>query len=282
MMGPDWLVLKDFIDLSDDKSLLCQTLDDNLLEDLESFPTPSSNPSKGLLSKKERINQVHYSWFIPFFDRMKDCDKYLFLNVFDENHQTSLKEYYDLSRSPKELSSLGENYALSVLETALKKDNINPLPLSCLPKDPLNQLLNLTREQLLTLVDYLSMHDLSLELKTMISSSHLKNIRTILPNHQKQYLNKLLQKIEPISFKPMGLCHWDGNEAKLKKILHQRGLNRLSKALALSNHSLLWHLTHKLDIGRASIVKSLLKDVKNQKAQKVLISQVCDIIDKVH
>ncbi len=126
------------------------------------------------------------------------------------------------------------------------------------------------------------MHDLSLELKTMVSASHIKNIETILPTHQRQYLKKLSQKIEPISFRPMGLSHWDGNESQFKKILHQRGLNRLSKALTESNTSLLWHLSHKLDMGRASIVKTLYKEIKNKKAQRVLVTQVCDIIDKIH
>jgi hypothetical protein len=106
-------------------------------------------------------------------------------------------------------------------------------------------------------------------------------IESILSKLQKDYLYELKKTIEPIAFKSIGLNHWNGDESLLKKILHQRGLNRLSKALSQSHHSLLWHLSHKLDMGRASIVKALFKDLKNKKAHTILVSQVCELLNKV-
>jgi hypothetical protein len=284
MMSPNWLVLKDFLESTpkDIQDRLYMVLENDTLEDLENIPAFSFSPSSGFENLSDRLSSIHYSWFLPFFDRLKDSDKYFFVSALNEHQKASIMKFYDLTRLPKELSPIAKNYILQILYSYLNKDNHKIIPKNCLPEDPLNNLLNLTREQLLTLVDYLSMHDLSLELKTMISATHLNNIENLLPIHQRQYLKILSQKIEPISFRPMGLSHWDGNESQFRKILHQRGLNRLSKALTASHHSLLWHLSHKLDIGRASIVKTLYKEIKNKKAQRVLVTQVCDIIDKVH
>lgn len=284
MMSPEWLVLKDFLDSTPEtlQSGLYQALDSETLEDIENLPALSFSPSDGFESLEKQIETTHYSWLIPFFDRLEDSDKYIFVSGLPEKSQASIMKYYDLTRLPKSLSLSAKEFIQKTLYNYLLKDYQNILPINCLPKDPLNSLLTLSREQLLNLVDYLSMHDLSLEIKTMINASQIKNIQEILPLHQRQYLKKLSQKIEPISFKPMGLSHWDGNEPQFKKILHQRGLNRLSKALTESHPSLLWHLSHKLDMGRASIVKTLFKEIKNKKAQRVLVSQVCDLIEKIH
>lgn len=280
MICSSWIALKSFVTEEKDKAKLLNCLDSDTLELLDSLPEPDPSQKLGLIPIKSLIADIHYTWFLPFFDKLKDQDKYLFISCLEEKMQNSLMKHYDLTRSLKKLSSFGEKFLLSTLYHQVLKDEKTFLSKEYLPHDPMNCLLKLSREDLLNLVDYLSLHDLSIEMKTIISSSHRKTINDFLKPYQRDYLQKLSQKIEPVSFKPMGLCHWDGNVTDFKKILHQRGLNRLSKALSNSHRSLFLHILHKLDIGRASIVKNLLKEVKNHKAQKVLVEQVREIAEK--
>ncbi|MCH9630960.1 MAG: hypothetical protein S4CHLAM37_09710 [Chlamydiia bacterium] len=277
----DWYIFKDFLDCADEekKSKLIQHLADEEKEEVLSTPQLPLHPSKGLPNFSERLASIHYSWLTPLLEKMYDEDRYLFISVLSEKQQEKLYKYFDLTKDVDTLSDIGKEYISSKLYHYFVKKHQNIIPIECLPDDPLNDLLDLTRNELLHLVDHLSMHDLSIEMKTMIDASHFMKIESLLTFEQKQYLRKLGKSIEPIAFKPIGLNHWDGDEKLLKKILHQRGLNRLSKALSASHISLLWHLSHKLDMGRASIVKTLFKELKNKKAQQILVSQVCELIE---
>ncbi|MEI8300866.1 MAG: hypothetical protein WCG10_04560 [Chlamydiota bacterium] len=281
MKTPAWYVFKDFLDLTADaqRQSLLRFLSDDLLEDFYQTPPLPLHPSLAMASYQECLHLIHYTWMIPFLDNLSDHDKYLFISPLNEDQKQSLLRHFDLSKPTHVLTPGGQAFVCEKLYQYLTQDYKVILPKECLPEDPLNKLLDLSREKLLHLVDLLSLHDLCLEIKSMISSLHLTKIENLLSVHQKAYLYELNQKIEPIAFKPMGLNHWNGDELLLKKLLHQRGLNRLSKALASSHLSLLWHLSHKLDIGRASIVKALFKQLKNKKAHTILVTQVCTLID---
>lgn len=283
MKTVDWYIFKDFLDHADDqkKKSLMSYLSDDEKEDIAKTPKLPKSPSRGLPSYSERISSIHYSWLVPLFEKMYDSDRYLFISVLQEKQKEKLYKYFDLTKHVENLSQTAKEYLSSKLYHYFVTKHKGIIPIECLPDDPLNELLNLTREELLSLVDHLSMHDLCVEMKTMINASHFVKIEALLSFEQKQYLKTLKRSIEPIAFKPIGLNHWNGDEKILKKILHQRGLNRLSKALSESHISLLWHLSHKLDIGRASIVKTLFKELKNKKAHKILVSQVCELIESV-
>ncbi|MBM3191293.1 MAG: hypothetical protein FJZ63_01395 [Chlamydiae bacterium] len=276
MKTPAWYVFKDFLDQEPLKSSLLRFLSPHLVEIVEQSPSLPFHPSQGIASYKDRLQGIHYSWILPLLEPYSDADKYLFLSILDHKQQEPLLQHFDLSKQTSPLSLWAELFLSKHLYELLTQDHKNLLPKECLPEDPLNFLLDLSRERLLHLVDLLSLHDLALEMRNIINSSHLMKINALLSQDQKNYLFQLRQRIEPIAFKPMGLNHWNGDESLLKKLLHERGLNRLSKALSFSHLSLLWHLSHKLDIGRASIVKTLFKELKNKKAHTLLVSQVCE------
>lgn len=281
MKSADWYIFKDFIDLADGakQKKLLSFLANEERNELSSIPSLPMHPSRGLSSYAKRLEDIHYSWFTPLLEKMFDQDKYLFISVLGNEQKEKLYKYFDMTKEVGPLSSFANEFISSKLYHHFIGKYNHLLPKECLPEDPLNSLLDLSRESLLSLVDLLSMHDLSLELKTLINASHMQKIEILLSGEQKEYLIELRKTIEPVSFKPIGLNHWNGDEKILKKILHQRGLNRLSKAISFSHISLLWHLSHKLDMGRASIVKTLFKELKNKKAHKVLVSQVCELLN---
>ena len=281
MRSIDWYIFKDFLDHADaeKKQALLQCLASEEKEQVLETPKLTGAPSKGLPSYTERLSLIHYSWFIPLFEKMYDQDKVLFIFILPDEQKQKLYQYFDITKYPSAISEEAKEYMGSKLYSYFVTKHKDILPIECLPDNPLNELLSLSRKQLLHLVDQLSMHDLSIEMKTMINASHFFKIESILSFEQKQYLRFLKKNIEPVSFKPIGLNHWNGDESLLKKVLHQRGLNRLSKAISNSHTSLLLHLAHKLDMGRASILKTLFKELKNKKAHKILVSQVCELIE---
>jgi len=283
MKTPDWYVFKDFVDClpsEQEKKAVLHYLTPDEQEDIHLTPPLSLHPSHGLSTYEKRLQSIHYSWFIPLLQRLCDTDKYLLMAPLHAQKE-ALYTHFELTRAMTSLTPLALEFVSCTLYEHLIKDFAVVLPKECLPDDPLNALLTLSREQLLHLVDLLSLHDLSLEMKTMINSAQLLKIEAMLSHQQKDYLYALKRKIEPIAFKPIGLSHWNGDELLLKKILHQRGLNRLSKALSASHHSLIWHLSHQLDMGRASIVKTLVKRLNNKKAHAVLVAQVCELITAI-
>lgn len=276
MISSALYLLKDFVDAisEEEKQELLSFLDQDMQEILADIHALPFNPSKGLNSYEERLNAIHPSWLISLIKEHTDSDKYLLIGALSEKVHEPLFEYFKLSRRDVKVTQLAQSFITKTLYTQLIQDIPDLLPQEALPLDPLNVLVTFSREQLIELIDLLSLHDLNLELKSLISSVRLKKLQALLSTVQKQYLTQLKKKNELISFKPLGLTYWNGDTDILKKALHQRGLNRLAKALYLSHPSLQWYVLHKLDISRASIVQTLMKDLKNKAAHTHLIEQI--------
>ena len=108
-----------------------------------------------------------------------------------------------------------------------------------------------------------------------------EKIQKVLSKSQQDFLKSLFKGKEPISFARLNLDAWDGNEEKLKGILHHRGFNRLAKALFGCHPSLLWHLCHTLDTGRTKILRKFFTDINNEQIQKLLVKQILELIPMV-
>ncbi len=64
----------------------------------------------------------------------------------------------------------------------------------------------------------------------------------------------------------------------LRAMLHQRGINRLAKALYGHNPTLIWHVSHHLDAERGSMLLKLLSPLDHPSAGELLAAQVVDLI----
>lgn len=276
MILAELYLLKDFLDSisQEEKEELLSFLDVDTQEVFTDIHALPFNPSKGLKSYQERLMHIHPTWLLSLLKDFADSDKYLYIGALNEDIQELLFQHFQLSRRDVKITDFAKDYLCKQLYQELTKDVPDLLPQEALPLDPLNVLINISRLQMLDLIDLLSLHDLNIELKSLISSQHLKKLQTLLTNSQKQYLGIVQKKTELLSFKPIGLCYWNGDPDILKKALHQRGLNRLAKALYNSCSSLQWYICHKLDISRATIVQTLMKDLKNKNAHEHLIEQI--------
>jgi hypothetical protein len=228
-------------------------------------------------SREEELERIHYSWVSPFLRTLPEREIKLFLSALSQKQIKGLKQSLMLSNSLPTPSPIGASYLKETLYQALIPTDL--LPIACLPSHPLNQLLLLSFDELLSLIDLLSMHDLSVEIRHIIDTGKLKEIYSLLSKPQITFLKTLLHSKEAISFKKMGLHNWRKDREALSHILTQRGINRLAKALYSHPSALRWYLAHHLDMERGKTLLQLATPLDHPKASELLGEQVIELID---
>lgn len=281
MNTTSWIVFKDlFQQLSPEKQqALAPFLSSEDKSELKDPSLPKNISFDTLPSLKTRLTKIHYSWFIPFLEPFSERDKVQILSAIETPQAEKLKVLLKLPDELKPLSSHATNYLQETLFSYLISDQKEFVPEELLPTHPLNSLLLLRKDKLQMVANYLGLHDLTLELKHVVKAEQIKQIQKILTPTEQGYVKKLLKKKEPVSFARLNLDQWDGNEEKLKKILHHRGFNRLGKALFGCHPSLLWHLCHLLDTGRTKVLRKFFTDMNNKQAQEKLIHQTLELVE---
>ena len=278
-----WISFRFFLERCppDKKKRLAYYLGTPEQEILGKTPVLSRNPFESVLLIEERLNEIHYSWLIPFLEPFAEMDKLTIVSAAPPLLAKKLHTHFTMDEDLKEVSSLAKHFIQESIYKWVITDEKEFLPVEFLPDHPLLPLLYLTKSELQTLVDFLGLHDIATEISQVIQSEQIKKIERSLSKNQLSYLKGLLKKKEPVSFARLNLDQWDGNEDKLKKILHHRGFNRLAKALFGCHPALLWHISHKFDVGRSKILRKFFTDINNNKAQESLINQILELISSI-
>ena len=281
MNTTSWIVFKDlFQRLSPEKQeALTPFLSTQDQEQLKNISRQEPISYGTLLPVKKRLANIHYSWFIPFLEPFSEGDTLHILSAIQPSQAEKLKALLNIPDKLEPLSFHALNYLQETLFSYLTADQEDFLPEEFLPSHPLNPLLLLSKNQLQMLANYLGLHDLALELKHVVKAEQIKNIQKVLVGTEKDYLKTLLKKKEPVGFARLNLDKWDGNEDKLKNILHHRGFNRLGKGLFGCHPSLFWHLSHRLDTGRTKILRKFFTDMNNKQAHEKLIQQILELME---
>jgi len=279
MITPDLVVFKGLLQATpqDEQFDLLQYTTESERTLLGSIDIGTFDPKKGIASHKERLARIHYSWFVEYFSSVEHKDQAWLLAALPEELQDRVLESLNIPK--RRPSPFGQRYLASMLYDAMIVDEPFLIPQECLPNFPLLGLLHLSLSELVELIDYLGLHDVSPEIRTLISSKVLQKIEGVFSNKQKEYLKLLLGSKEPVIFSGLGLNSWDGNEKKLRDTLHKRGINRLAKTLYGQNTSFLWHLLHKFDVGRAKAIKTHLNDLHNKEAHDILNKQMQTLLN---
>lgn len=230
-------------------------------------------------SVEECLSEIHYSWFSPFLRTLPEREIKLFLACLSPAQIRGLKQALLLSNTSPQILPTGRDYLNRTLLRSIAKQEV--VPIDVLPKDPLNQLLQLNYDQLLSLIELISMHDLSLEIRHIIDTTRLKSIYSHLTKAQTNFLKTLLHKKESIAFKKMQLSHWQGDDETLNAMLIQRGINRIAKALYPKHVSLLWYVAHRLDIERGELLLKLCTPLDHPKAALLLEEQVVELAQAI-
>jgi len=283
MSDPRWIFCKAFLQKCppDQRGALISYLPLEDQKNLDRIPLPSSDPSQGVTPPEELLDKIHYTWFAPFLRTLPENDIRLYFAVLNDTQAKELKKALLFSNHIPSLTPLATLFLQRSLWDKMLGKGEEPLPPEGLPKSPLNQLIQFTYEELMSLIDLLAIHDLTIELRQIIDTAKLKKLYSLLSKRQLAYLKTLMQKKEPLSFKKMALSKWDGNPEHLKTMLQQRGINRLAKSLYGESSSLLWHLAHRLDIEKAGTLQNLCKPLDHPQAIGILRGQVSELIHSI-
>lgn len=262
---------------SDRRDAFFDALSPEILVELKKLPSVSADLFLGIPSIEEELSNVHYSWLAPFLRSLPENEIKLFLASLTQEQIDGLKHALLLTNTLPSLAPIGKTYLNQTLFDLIAEEGL--LPAAFLPADPLNILLELTYEELTSLIDLLSMHDLSIEIRHIIETSKLKEIYGILSKAQTTFLKTLLHKKEPVSFKKMGLLNWKGDREALRSMLLQRGINRIAKALYGSHPSLLWHIAHRLDLEKGQLLNKLCTALDHPRASALLSDQLVELVN---
>jgi hypothetical protein len=255
---------------------LSQYITPELLEQLQSQPLPSEDLRHGIPPIVEELTTVHFSWFTSPLRTLPENEIRLFLSPLTPEQVKGLKASLLLANSLPTTSSIGMDFLKKMMFEMIA--SVELVPVTCLPVSPLNALLALSHSELTSLIDLLSMHDLSVEIRHIIETTKLKEIYNLLSKAQTTLLKTLIHKKETVTFKRMGLVAWNGDREALRSLLLQRGINRIAKALYGQHPSLLWHVAHHLDAEKGQLLTQLCTPLDHPKASFLLAEQVVELI----
>lgn len=261
----------------DRQRALLHCLSPEMREEFERLPKTSTNPRNGMEPIEVELSQIHFSWFAPFLRSLSENEIKLFMSCLGQEQIKGLKQSLLLSNTIPNPSSIGKIFLRKTLFELIATPNL--LPTSYLPTDPLDALLDLSYDELCSLIDLLSMHDLSIEIRQIIETAKLKEIYSLLTKAQTTFLKTLLHKKETVSFKKIGLANWREDREGLRSLLMQRGINRIAKALYPHHPSLLWHIAHRLDSERGQALIHLCTALDHPRAAALLSEQVIELVN---
>jgi hypothetical protein len=237
---------------------------------------PESRPFGSTLEK------VHWSWFLPTLKSFSAREQRLFLSVLSPYAAEQLKISLSLKGSPEEISETAKGFLRQQLLHSLDAPRDGLLPLEYLPASSLNRLLALSKKELIRLIDYLALYDLSQEVRQIVETKILKKIYSLLSEEQKNILKQITTHKELNPLPKLGIEKWaeggGGSEESLRIILHRRGLARLSVALSGQDSDLIWMICHQLDIGRGGTLFRLCGKEKISAAAETIFRQIEELL----
>jgi hypothetical protein len=260
----------------DQRSSLLYCVSPQLSSELGHLPFLSQELFQGFEPIEEELTRVHYSWLAPFLRSLPENEIKLFLSSLIPEQIRDLKQALLLTNTLPVPSAIGKNYLKKTLFGVIATEEL--VPVSCLPADPLNCLLELSPSELTSLIDLLGMHDLSVEIRHIIETTKLREIQGLLTKAQMTFLKTLLHKKEAVTFKKMGLAGWGGDLETLRSMLLQRGINRIAKSLYGRHPSLLWYVAHRLDSERGQFLIELCTALDHPRASVLLGEQVLELV----
>lgn len=256
---------------------LLSPLSSQMKEQLEKAYTPPIDIIPEKFCKKSILNEVHYSWYIPLIESYPKNDLSLLVYAFDTEVKTQIEKHFSLPEISFTPSPLAIDFFQRLIFNKILDSKIDILPKEYLPDTELNLLLELSKNELVMLIDYLSIFDLALQLPQILNPETLKKIDQYLSPDKKQFLKKLSFYKQPFAFPPLPLDGISSLE-EFNLILHKRGLNRFAKAICNEHSSFIWYICHKIDIGRGNNLFKLCRDKTQKEITKTITFNIMEII----
>lgn len=237
----------------------------------------SSEASQIMLRPSELLGgQIHYSWLQPVIETFSPDMQPLLISALPKESAQALTKLMDKPKLPTPMP-FARNFLLLVLCRKFSKRAV--MPMQFLPETPLSPLVTLTKQQLLELIDYLGVYDLAEEIRHIVDKVLLKSIYACLTAKKQHFLRICLHQKEKLKAAKIGLVNWKGDASQLERLLHRRGLLRLSYALSGQPRDFVWHLAHRLDVGRGHILGKNFSDTEILGVSTFLAQQVLNTLN---
>jgi len=226
------------------------------------------------------LDFVHYSWFLPTLRIYEKKEMALFLLALSESQKKNLASLLDIKFSKASLTKNGKDYLRSHLLSSLIGEEREILPFSFLPTSALNVLLKFSKKKLMSLIDFLGLYDLKIELKQIVDPKLLKSIQKCLSKEKLAFLKSIRNGKQAVPSTKLHLNSWDKEKKSLIAIIHRAGLVRFAKALSKEDENLIWYIIHILDIGRGATLQKLCEKKEKETIASFISKQILNVIQK--
>ena len=256
MRKKEAIFVKSLLNRVEERDELLEHLSPKDREALKEYPSFPLLNYATLFSLSNFLKKIHFSWFKDPLEKSPSPKIPPFFLLFPESEGEKLSMLLNIPYQKVATSPIAKTYVMNELKKLIEDSSV--LPEEFLPPSPANDLLKLSRRELLHLIDLLGIYDLAGEIRQIVDKNLLGKIAAALTNEQRNFLQYASK--QPMKYLPpgIGLAKWDGDPKKLDRLLHKRGLVRLSYAISEEAKSFRWHLLHRLDIGRAKVMEKLL------------------------
>jgi hypothetical protein len=236
-------------------------------------------PGELVINPKAFFSNIHYSWLQPLLKGLPAPMLSPYLLSLPQQHRQGLSSLFKVTLPYAIPSPRVQKYLLKDLYA--KMADKPSLPAAMLPTTSLSPLLAVDKATLTTLVEMISMYDLADKIQRIVDKNRLKQIYTCLSLAQQKFLNTLLRKTNKVQLVEIDLSSWKEDPESLHNILHKRGLLRLAAAISGQHPDFLWYITHRLDTGRAAIIKKHFSETEIPVYTTILAEQVLDTLKNI-
>ena len=223
------------------------------------------------------LNHIHFSWIAPYVQKYPLHIQELLVTSLPQPLSNGLKKFLKLPSSLPSIPSVAGEFLIKKLYMQVRDPDV--LAAGFLPLDDLSGLLELSRTELIQMIDYLGLYDLADTVRHLVDKKSLQAVYACMDQKKMQFLRTCLHQKSKFTTTKMDLQKWNSDCHVLHKMLHQRGLYRLGKALTGSHPHFLWHFFRKLDTGRGSILKKYSSSEVNPAARTALIQQTISVLN---
>lgn len=221
------------------------------------------------------LQRIHYTWLSPLVKKVPNSIKPLIFKTLPV-HQSAKLGKLDILNAIAPLPKALETYLKKTTNQIVQEWNV--LPVEFLPQSFFKQFIYWSKAELVEFIDFLGLYDLANEVRHMIEKNSVNQVYNCLSPKKRLYLKFCLNQKEKLISSKLGLKGWDGSQAKLEALLHQRGLLRLGKSLCGQHPDLMWYIVHILDVGRGNILQKYYSSSIIPKVTPVLMQQASDLI----
>lgn len=269
-----WMMLRVLINRYNPKAgnTLLKFLPQEEIEAVMAQDIQSTDLAPILQQPQKSLAKVHYSWISPLLSHFPDRLHPTIMAALTREQIAGLR-----TSSPMPISDFVKAFILNKLYYLLQIDE--HLPIEYLPKSDLFPLATWTKQRMVHLIDFLGIQDLASEVRHIVDRNYLKNIYATLSPKQLHYLKLCLHQKERLTSPKLGINLTQIDNAKLKQVLHRRGLVRLGKALCGEHADFVWYMSHILDMGRGNLLLKEYQPKEHPKITPILRQQVLNLMN---